>query len=107
MGQKWAMMSVCALVIPFLTIVSSQKCTVGENGPQLYGYEVVAEFPHDSRAFTQGLQFDTVCSDQGSCKDVFWESTGKPEASAAHLQHGPQHHLGRCRTNPRSAVLGS
>lgn len=70
------LMSVCALV-PLL-LVSSQTCDPGPGGPQLFGYEVVAEFPHDSWAFTQGLQHDTVCTKQGSCSDVFWESTGMP-----------------------------
>jgi hypothetical protein len=57
-------------------LVSSQTCQVGPEGPQLWGYDVVAEFPHDSRAFTQGLQYDTVCNAAGTCSEVFWESTG-------------------------------
>ncbi len=31
-------------------------------------------YPHDPNAFTQGLEYDTDCSD-GPCRDVFWEST--------------------------------
>jgi hypothetical protein len=72
-AARW-LMGVCAFV-PLL-LVASQTCEVGPGGPQLWGYEVVAEFPHDPRAFTQGLQHDTVCNAQNSCSEVFWESTG-------------------------------
>lgn len=49
--------------------------------PELFTYRVVKEFPHDSGAFTQGLQFDRLCPQgegvgSGGCRDVFWESTG-------------------------------
>jgi glutamine cyclotransferase len=73
-------MGVCAFV-PLL-LVASQTCEVGPEGPQLWGYEVVAEFPHDPRAFTQGLQHDSVCNAQNSCSEVFWESTGQYGASS-------------------------
>ena len=56
-------------------------------GPRLYGYKVAATFPHDPQAFTQGLEYDRVCSGAGGkqrCDDVLWESTG------AHLRY-------RCR----------
>lgn len=89
------LMSVCALVP--LVLVASQTCEVGPGGPQLYTYEVVAEFPHDPRAFTQGLQHDTVCNSKGTCNEVFWESTGTfvvpataqaspPSANEMHVQ---------------------
>lgn len=48
-------------------------------GPRLYGYKVAATFPHDPQAFTQGLEYDRVCSGaagEEQCDDVFWESTG-------------------------------
>jgi len=35
----------------------------------------VKEYPHDPNSFTQGLEYDTDCS-SGTCKPVFWESTG-------------------------------
>lgn len=73
-GTVW-LMSVCAIVP--LILVAGQTCEVGPAGPELFGYEVVAEFPHDSRAFTQGLQHDTVCSNPDACTEVFWESTGR------------------------------
>lgn len=78
MREAGWLMSVCAFV-PLLLVASqtSQTCEVGPGGPQLWGYEVVAEFPHDPRAFTQGLQHDTVCNAAGSCSEVFWESTGR------------------------------
>lgn len=73
------LMSICAIVP--LILVAGQTCEVGPGGPELFGYEVVAEFPHDSRAFTQGLQHDTVCSNS-DCTEVFWESTGQYGASS-------------------------
>ena len=45
------------------------------DAPAVYTYTLVAEFPHDPQAFTQGLQFDRACGG-GSCRDVLWESTG-------------------------------
>eukprot|EP00208_Stichococcus_sp_RCC1054_P005758 CAMPEP_0206141564 /NCGR_PEP_ID=MMETSP1473-20131121/13375_1 /ASSEMBLY_ACC=CAM_ASM_001109 /TAXON_ID=1461547 /ORGANISM="Stichococcus sp, Strain RCC1054" /LENGTH=324 /DNA_ID=CAMNT_0053536179 /DNA_START=227 /DNA_END=1201 /DNA_ORIENTATION=+ len=51
----------------------------GEN-PKLYSYTVVATFPHDPQAFTQGLEFDQTCSKvpggKKECHDILWESTG-------------------------------
>lgn len=53
------------LVLPlwtvFLLFGSAQRCPAqSTNDPQLYGYEVVAEYPHDPYAFTQGA--DTLCN---------------------------------------------
>lgn len=50
--------------------------------PDLYGYRVVREFPHQPDAFTQGLEFERRCEQTsadgkaGQCRDVLWESTG-------------------------------
>ncbi|KAG2423835.1 hypothetical protein HXX76_014995 [Chlamydomonas incerta] len=45
--------------------------------PVLWTYSVVAEYPHDHKAFTQGLQFDRTCDNSSKvCYDIFWESTG-------------------------------
>lgn len=47
------------------------------NQPQLFTYEVVAEFPHDPKAFTQGLEYYEWCTSQGgTCAQLFYESTG-------------------------------
>jgi glutamine cyclotransferase len=59
-----------------LLLVASQPCEINPGGPQLWGYDVVMDLPHDARAFTQGLQHDVVCDAQNSCSEVFWESTG-------------------------------
>ena len=51
-------------------------------GPRVYAYEVVNEFPHDPKAFTQGLEHEYKCvkSPTGhpipECSDILWESTG-------------------------------
>lgn len=59
-----------------------------ERRPQLYGYEVAAEFPHDPKAFTQGLVFDRRCYDNKTdCREVFWESTGMYGDSDVRLVH--------------------
>ena len=41
--------------------------------PQLYGYTMIKEYPHDPDAFTQGLDFD-----RNATLEFFWESTGMP-----------------------------
>lgn len=53
-------------------------CVALERGkPDLYSFEVVAEYPHDPKAFTQGLVFDRRCDGAGGeCTDILWESTG-------------------------------
>lgn len=38
------------------------------NAPEIFTYEIVNEYPHDSNAFTQGLEF---------YKDTLYESTGR------------------------------
>lgn len=54
--------------------------------PSVFFARSVREFRHDGSAFTQGLEFDRICSGPhalessgggGSCRDVFWESTGE------------------------------
>jgi hypothetical protein len=44
--------------------------------PTLFTYQVVQEFDHDARAFTQGLQYEERCDAKGQCRDILWESTG-------------------------------
>lgn len=43
------------------------------NAPESYTYEIINEYPHDSNAFTQGLEF---------YKDTLYESTGKKGMSS-------------------------
>mmetsp|Transcript_27745 Transcript_27745/g.70722 ORF Transcript_27745/g.70722 Transcript_27745/m.70722 type:complete len:285 (-) Transcript_27745:299-1153(-) len=51
--------------------------SVSSQPPKIAGYSVIAEYPHDPQAFTQGIQFDRSCdNDSKECCDVFWESTG-------------------------------
>ena len=38
------------------------------NAPEIYTYEIINEYPHDNRAYTQGLEFHN---------DTLYESTGK------------------------------
>ena len=41
---------------------------LAENAPELYTYEIVNEYPHDDKAYTQGLEF---------YNDTLYEGTGK------------------------------
>ncbi len=43
------------------------------NAPEIYTYEIIKEYPHDNRAYTQGLEFHN---------DTLYESTGKPGRSS-------------------------
>eukprot|EP00882_Tetradesmus_deserticola_P009255 GHRQ01009765.1.p1 GENE.GHRQ01009765.1~~GHRQ01009765.1.p1 ORF type:complete len:308 (+),score=81.53 GHRQ01009765.1:87-1010(+) len=77
----------------FLLLGSCQHCPAQsteqqQHLPDFFGYEVVAEYAHDPSAFTQGLQFDTLCSSGGgssTCREVFWESTGMYGQSSMRL----------------------
>jgi glutamine cyclotransferase len=57
------LLSALLIALLFLVLTSSEK----SEAPVLYGYKVVAVYPHDPSAFTQGLVFDN-----GS----LYESTG-------------------------------
>jgi len=43
------------------------------NAPEIYTYEIINEYPHDNRAYTQGLEFH---------QDTLYESTGKKGRSS-------------------------
>lgn len=45
---------------------------LAEHAPQVYTYEIVNEYPHDIKAYTQGLEFHN---------DTLYESTGKKGTS--------------------------
>lgn len=46
--------------------------------PVVLSYEVVAQYPHDNGAFTEGLILDSAdCVPGDPCNRVTWESTGK------------------------------
>ncbi|MFL1895677.1 glutaminyl-peptide cyclotransferase [Aquimarina sp. 2-A2] len=49
-------------------IVSKKLLFLNNQSPSLYSYNVVAEYPHDIKAFTQGLEFDG---------ETLYESTGR------------------------------
>jgi len=46
---------------------------LAEKPPEVYTYEILKEYPHDNRAFTQGLEFHD---------GILYESTGKPGRSS-------------------------
>lgn len=53
--------------------VSKKIKVLAPNPPALYTYEIINEFPHDIKAYTQGLEF---------YGGVLYESTGKKERSS-------------------------
>lgn len=53
-------------------LLEKEVVLLAEHPPELYTYEVVAEYPHDREAFTQGLEFEG---------DTLYESTGRRGAS--------------------------
>ncbi|MCE2611958.1 glutaminyl-peptide cyclotransferase [Flavobacteriaceae bacterium D16] len=53
-------------------LVNKKIRILAKNPPSLYTYEIINEFPHDIRAFTQGLEF---------YQDTLYESTGRKGAS--------------------------
>ncbi|MBT8321366.1 MAG: glutaminyl-peptide cyclotransferase [Eudoraea sp.] len=54
-------------------IVINKKIRIlAKNPPSLYTYEIINEYPHDIRAFTQGLEF---------YQDTLYESTGRKGTS--------------------------
>ena len=56
------------------TLVLSKKIKVlAAKAPVIYTYEIVATYPHDLEAYTQGLEFDG---------DTLYESTGKKGRSS-------------------------
>lgn len=48
--------------------VSKKIKILAAKAPELYTYEIINEYPHDNRAYTQGLEFH---------RDTLYESTGK------------------------------
>lgn len=46
---------------------------LASKAPDIYTYEIINEYPHDNRAYTQGLEFHN---------DTLYESTGKRERSS-------------------------
>lgn len=76
MGAKqdphWLVLPVWTL---FLLVGAAQRCPAqSTSDPELYGYEVVAEYPHDPYAFTQGTA------------RLFWPSVSHRIASKAVLR---------------------
>ena len=49
------------------TAITKSIKVLAENAPELYTYEIINEYPHDDKAYTQGLEFHN---------DTLYESTG-------------------------------
>lgn len=80
----WLLALLLASASPTADSKKRQACAApGPGQPQLYGFKVVAEFPHDPSSFTQGLVFSARCYDDasGDCVEVLYESTGMYGAS--------------------------
>mmetsp|Transcript_7819 Transcript_7819/g.22361 ORF Transcript_7819/g.22361 Transcript_7819/m.22361 type:complete len:138 (-) Transcript_7819:826-1239(-) len=60
-----------------VVVVVMPEVEVEVEVPDIYVLEVVKEFDHDHLAFTQGFLYNQECSsEEASCKDMFYESTG-------------------------------
>ncbi|WP_317168314.1 glutaminyl-peptide cyclotransferase [Pelagihabitans pacificus] len=55
------------------TTLSKKIKVLAEKAPEVYTYEILNEYPHDNRAYTQGLEFHN---------GVLYESTGKKDRSS-------------------------
>lgn len=53
--------------------ISKKIKVLSAKAPELFTYEIINEYPHDNRAYTQGLEF---------YQDTLYESTGKPGRSS-------------------------
>lgn len=53
--------------------ITKQITVLAKNAPKVYTYAIKNSFPHDIKAFTQGLEFKN---------DLLYESTGKPGFSS-------------------------
>jgi glutamine cyclotransferase len=53
--------------------ISKKIKVLAANAPEIYTYEILNEYPHDNRAYTQGLEF---------YQDTLYESTGKKGRSS-------------------------
>lgn len=53
--------------------ISKNIKILAPKAPELYTYEIINEYPHDNRAYTQGLEFHN---------DTLYESTGKKRRSS-------------------------
>jgi len=53
--------------------ISKNIKVLASKAPEIYTYEIINEYPHDDRAYTQGLEFH---------KDTLYESTGKKGRSS-------------------------
>ncbi len=53
--------------------ISKKIVLLSNKSPKLYSYKIIAEYPHDIKAFTQGLEF---------FGDTLYESTGKKGMSS-------------------------
>ncbi len=53
--------------------ISKNIKILAPKAPEIYTYEIINEYPHDNRAYTQGLEFHN---------DTLYESTGKPGRSS-------------------------
>lgn len=53
--------------------ISKSIKVLAANAPEIYTYEIIKEYPHDNKAYTQGLEF---------YQDTLYESTGKKGRSS-------------------------
>ena len=77
MSASWQQGHFCAVAaLPLCLLVVTATAVAATGQPVVLGYTLVASYPH-SRAFTEGLVFDSDCSaGPDDCTPSLWESTG-------------------------------
>ncbi|KAB2055105.1 hypothetical protein ES319_A11G013100v1 [Gossypium barbadense] len=70
------MLPVCVIVVLGVSSNTSYKISSDHHSVKIYGFELVNEFPHDPRAFTQGLVYagnESLYESTGLYKQfIFW-----------------------------------
>ena len=76
-SRLFVLLLAAALFVPMA--VAAQEATPTRAIPPTFGYRVVTEYPHDRRAFTQGLAYvDGVlyeglgCTESRPCVGTIW-----------------------------------
>ena len=70
-------------VVSSLSATAIAQIAGSRKQPRLHSYDIKAVYPHNPNAFTQGLEYEKLCSPTGNCTDILWESTGETAACSA------------------------
>ena len=63
-------------VISSLSATAYAQITGSRKQTKVHSFEIKATYPHNPNAFTQGLEYEKICTSTDNCTEVLWESTG-------------------------------